>query len=204
MTLSNAFMGSVFGVIGILLYIAAQFLSEEKRAYQSRLLAEALFALMFFYQSAFAGTVYFLMMLASALLQKQIEHNKWVSICYGIAACVLTILFNNRGTAGIVLALSLLLVFLPINEDKMLTTSSYVDLLIALAQLYYTIAVRAWAGTAFSILEMIMAIAGLVSAVHLVRGGGLAAAAKEQRDYLQKKEAQKKQRKAASKAKKIH
>ena len=78
MTMSNAFMGGVFGVIGILLYIAAPFLSEEKRAYQSRLLAEALFALMFFYQSAFAGTVYFLMMLASALLQKQIDHNKWV------------------------------------------------------------------------------------------------------------------------------
>ncbi len=183
MELSVTVMGYVFGIGGILLYIFAPFLSDAKRAVMFRVGAEILFALMFFYLSHFAGVVYALMMAVSALLQKQIETNKWVSVAFGILSCIATGLFNNDGIPGYVLAVSLIFVFLPLDEKKMMTFTSYVDGLVALALMYYSLSFRIWPSFVFALFLMISAIAGIVAAVRLHRAGGMQAAYREEMEY---------------------
>jgi|GEM_PF-3352089 len=170
-TLSNDFMSGVFGALGIVLYIVAPFLSDEKKALQFRLFSEALFALMFFYISAFAGVSYYIFMLASILIQKQIETNWLVSLIYGSIACGVTILFNNAGNPGIFLAGSLILVFLKFDEKKLMSFTSYIDFLTSLILGAYSFKVHAWVSFIFSILLILVAVAGIISAVKIRRSG---------------------------------
>lgn len=195
MELSVTFMSYVLGAIGVLLYLVAPFLDENKKAFYARLLSQFFLGLMFFYIGCLAGASYYAVLLLSGLLQKQIEHNKIVSIVYGIVGMVVTLLLNNTGISGIVLAISLVLVFLPIAENKMLTTTSYIDILTSLALAYYSLSVKAWVSLGFSVVLLLLAIAGLVSNIQLARAGGLEAAKLENDAYMNKKKANKKQRK---------
>lgn len=200
--MSNAFMGSVIGIAAALLYFAAPFFSDEKRALQSRILGEILMALMFFYLSCFPGTVYFGFLALSAAFEKKIEENKWFSLIYGIIGAVITILFNNNGVPGIVLGLSLVLVFLHSDEQKQLTFTSYLEALTSFILLYYCLSQKAWVGLVFSIILFIAAIAGMVSSIRLLRAGGYEAAAREERQYQAeqaKKREERKNKKAAKK-----
>ena len=105
--------------------------------------------------------------------------------------------------AGIILGISLILVFIHINDQKMLTTSAFMDVLTAMALLYYSISVRSIAGIVFAVLLVIIAMAGLFSAVRLVKGGGLEAAAAEDALYRKQQEKKKKERKSAARSKQI-
>lgn len=183
MHLSITFMSNVLGVIALLMYIAAPFFSDTKKALIYRLISELLFGLMFFYIGCLAGVAYYACLAISALLEKQIENNKIISIIYGIIACVVTFIVNNNGLAGQLLALSLLLIYLPINENKMMATASFIDVVTSLVLLYYCIYVKSIVGIIFAILLLISAGAGLFSAMRLIKGGGLKAAAAEDELY---------------------
>lgn len=183
MYLSTSFMSNVIGVIAIFAYIAAPFLENPKKALIYRIVSELLLALMFFYIGCLAGVAYCVALALSFVLEKQIESNKVISIIYGIIACIIVLLINNNGFAGKILGISLLLVYSPINEEKMLTTSSFIDVVTSLALLYYSISVRSLSAIIFSVLLFIVAIAGLFSAARLVKGGGLKAAAAENELY---------------------
>lgn len=187
MELSVSFMSNVIGLLAILLYIAAPFLHEEKRAFYARILAEGLFALMFFYIGCLAGTIYYLVLMISAIFEKQIEKNHVFAMIYGIAGCILVWALNNNAIPGRVLAVSMILIFLPIDEQKMLTTTSFIDVITAIVLLYYTISVRSISGIIFAILLLIAAFSGLYSAVRLAKGGGLQAAAAEEELYRRDK-----------------
>ena len=193
MELSTTFMSNVLGAIGIVLYLVAPFLEDNKRAFYARLLSQFFLGLMFFYIGCLAGVSYYVVLLLSGLLQKQIEQNKTISIVYGIIGMLVTIFLNNTGTSGIILAISIVLIFLPIEENKMLMTTSYIDILTTLALAYYSISVKAWASLIFSILLLLVSIAGLVSNIQLARAGGLKAAQLENLEY-QKKMAKKKKK----------
>ena len=145
---------------------------------------------MFFYIGCLAGVGYYLFMILSGLFENQIEHHSVFSFLFGVAGCGTVIFINNNGMAGIILGLSLILVFIHINDQKMLTTSAFMDVLTAMALLYYSISVRSIAGIVFAVLLVIIAMAGLFSAVRLVKGGGLEAAAAE--DALYRKQQEKK------------
>lgn len=187
MELSITFMSNVIGALAIIAYIAAPFLSDAKKALYIRILAEGLFSLMFFYIGCLAGTVYYVILMVSAIFEKQIEKNKIFSIVYGMMGCGLVILLNNNGIQGIILALSLILIFTPINEQKMLTTTSFIDVITSIILLYYSISVKSISGIVFAVLLIIVAFSGLYSAVRLVKGGGLQAAAAEEELYQRNK-----------------
>lgn len=195
MNLSVGFMSSVLGGIGVIAYLAAPFLEENKKAFYARLLSQAFFGLMFFYIGCLAGVSYYAFLLLSGLFQKQIEHNKIVSIVYGMIAMAVTFFVNNTGYSGIVLAVSLFLIFLPINEDTMLTTTSYIDVLTSLALAYYSLNVKAWVSLVFAIILLLIAVAGLVSNIKLSRAGGLKAVEREEMEYQRQKAQNKKNRK---------
>lgn len=187
MELSVTFMSNVIGALAIIAYIAAPFLSDAKKALYIRVLAEGLFALMFFYIGCLAGTVYYAILMISAIFEKQIEKNKIFSLVYGILGCALVIILNNNGMQGMILALSLILIFTPIDEQKMLTTTSFIDVITSVILLYYSISVKSISGIIFAILLIVVAFSGLYSAVRLVKGGGLQAAAAEEELYQRNK-----------------
>lgn len=110
-------------------------------------------------------------------------------------AMAVTFFVNNTGYSGIVLAVSLFLIFLPINEDTMLTTTSYIDVLTSLALAYYSLNVKAWVSLVFAIILLLIAVAGLVSNIKLSRAGGLKAVEREEMEYQRKKAQNKKNRK---------
>lgn len=201
--MTNAFMGSIIGIFAALLYFAAPFFNETKRALQARVLGEVLMALMFFYLSCFPGTVYFLWLALSALFEKKIEGNRWFSLIYGILGAVVVIIFNNNGIAGIALGLSLIAVYLHSNEKKQLTFSSYLEVLTSLILTYYCLAQKAWVGFVFSLLLLAAAIAGMVSSVRLLRAGGYEAAAREEQEYQKKQKEKHDQRKSRKSVKKM-
>lgn len=201
--MTNAFMGSIIGIFAALLYFAAPFMSDAKRALHARVLGEVLMALMFFYLSCFPGTVYFLWLALSALFEKKIEENRWFSLVYGIAGAVIVIVFNNNGAAGIALGLSLIAVYFHSDEKKQLTFSSYLEVLTSLILTYYCLYQKAWVGFVFSLLLLAAAIAGMVSSIRLLRAGGYEAAAKEEQEYQKKLKEKHDQRKSRKSAKKI-
>lgn len=184
--MTSSFMSMVIGAIAVVLYLLAPFLEDEKQALRFRILSEVLFALMFFYIGTLAGVSYYGFMALSALFQKKIETSRTFGLAYGIIACAVTAYLNNTGLQGYLLAGSLILVFLKLDEDEMLTFTSYVDFLTALILMTYSFSVKAWVSFGFAILLMVIAAAGMVSAVKLQRGGGLRAAAAEQRAYEKK------------------
>ena len=195
--MSNAFMGGIIGAFGAAFYFIAPFMSDEKRAFQFRLISEVLLGIMFFYTGHLAGTAYYGVLALSGLFEKQIEGNRWFSLGYGIAGAVLTFILNNDGNAGIWLALSLVLVFFHLDENKMLTFDAYADALGDLVVLGYSLRTRVWVGFIFALLLLIIAISGLVSSIRISRSGGLKAVAAEQRAYEKKqkeKEAEKDKR----------
>lgn len=204
MELSVSFMSNVIGIFAILLYMSAPFFNDGKRAFYARLLSELMFGLMFFYIGCLAGVVYYLFMILSGLFEKQIEHNSIFSLLFGVAGCGTVLFFNNNGIAGMILGVSMILVFIHMNDQKMMTTSAFIDVLTALALLYYSISVRSVTGIVFAVILVIIAMAGLFSAVRLVKGGGLKAAAAEEALYQKQKQKKKQERKSASKAKQIH
>lgn len=203
MELSVTFMSNVIGIIAILLYISAPFFHEAKKALYARLLSELLFGMMFFYIGCIAGVVYYSFMILSALFEKQIEHNSIFSLIYGVAGCGTVIFFNNNGIPGIILGISMILVFVHIDDQKMLTTSAFTDVLTALALLYYSISVRSITGIVFAVILVLIAGAGLFSAVRLVKGGGLKAAAAEEALYQKQQQKKRQERKSASRTKQI-
>ena len=186
--MTSSFMSMVIGAIAVVLYILAPFLDDGKQALRFRVLSEVLFALMFFYIGTLAGVSYYGFMALSALFQKRIETNRTFGLVYGILACAVTAYLNNTGIQGYLLAASLILVFLKLDEDQMLTFTSYVDFLTALILMTYSFSVKAWVSFGFAILLMVIAAAGMISAVKLQRGGGLRAAAAEQRAWEKKQE----------------
>ena len=203
MELSVSFMSNVIGILAILLYMSAPFFHDGKKAFYARLISELLFGLMFFYIGCLAGVGYYLFMILSGLFENQIEHHSVFSFLFGVAGCGTVIFINNNGMAGIILGISLILVFIHINDQKMLTTSAFMDVLTAMALLYYSISVRSIAGIVFAVLLVIIAMAGLFSAVRLVKGGGLEAAAAEDALYRKQQEKKKKERKSAARSKQI-
>lgn len=204
MELSVSFMSNVIGIFAILLYMSAPFFNDGKRAFYARLLSELMFGLMFFYIGCLAGVVYYLFMILSGLFEKQIEHHSIFSLLFGVAGCGTVLFFNNNGIAGMILGVSMILVFIHMNDQKMMTTSAFIDVLTALALLYYSISVRTVTGIVFAVILVIIAMAGLFSAVRLVKGGGLEAAAAEEALYQKQQQKKKQERKSASKAKQIH
>lgn len=205
MDLSVGFMSSVLGGIGIVAYMAAPFLEDNKKAWYARLISQFFLGLMFFYIGCLAGVSYYAVLLLSALFQKQIECNKRIGFAYGIFGMIVTLVLNNNGIPGVVLAASIILLFLPVDEERMLTTTAYVDVVSALALAYYSISVRCWVSLIFSVLLLIIAVAGLVSNIQLARAGGLSAARKEEMQYQkaqkEKREAKKKNPKKVSRKK---
>lgn len=199
MELSVQFMSNVIGALGIALYMAAPFLSDEKRALYARLIAEGLLGLMFFYIGALPGVSYYFFLILSALFEKKIENNKVFSLLFGIVGCVVTILLNNCGIAGIILGVSLILVYFHVNEQKMLTTAAFIDVITSFALLYFSYSLRSVAGTVFAVLLFLIAMIGLFSAVRLAKGGGLKAAAAEEALY-QRRQAKKRQKLKSTKS----
>ena len=197
MELSVSFMSNVIGILAILLYMSAPFFHDGKKAFYARLLSELLFGLMFFYIGCLAGVGYYLFMILSGLFENQIEHHSVFSFLFGVAGCGTVIFINNNGMAGIILGISLILVFIHINDQKMLTTSAFMDVLTAMALLYYSISVRSIAGIVFAVLLVIIAMAGLF------KGGGLEAAAAEDALYRKQQEKKKQERKSAARSKQI-
>lgn len=183
MYLSVRFMSNVIGALGIIMYIAAPFFADSKKALIYRILGELLLGLMFFYIGCLAGVGYYIALAISILLEKQIEKNKIVSLCFGIVSCVAVMVINNNGIAGRILALSLLLIYFPIDENKMLTTSSFIDVITAVILLYYSINVKSISSIIFALILFIIAIAGLFSSIRLAKAGGLQAAAAEEQLY---------------------
>ncbi len=183
MGLSTTFMSYVLGVLGMLMYFSAPFLSETKKALHLRLAGEVFLGLMYLYQGHLAGLAYYVLLAVSVLVEKQIEKNRWFSLGYGVLACGVTCFLNNNGIPGYVLAASLVLVFLHIDDQKMMTFSSYLEAITALAVLYYSISVKVWVGVIFAVLLLLMGIASLVSAVKIARSGGMEAVLREEREY---------------------
>lgn len=203
MELSVQFMSNVIGALGIVLYMAAPFLSETKKALYARLIGEGLMGLMFFYIGALPGVTYYFFMILSALFEKKIESSRIFSLGFGVIACAATILMNNCGIPGIVLGLSLIPVYFHINEQKMLTTAAFMDVITSLSLLYFSISLHCIAGTVFAAVLFIIAMAGLFSAVRLAKGGGLQAAAAEEVLYQKKMEKKRNEVKSAKSAKKL-
>lgn len=203
MNLSTPMMSLILGLIGTIAYIAAPFLGEEKKAVIARVISEVLFAMMFLYLGHLAGISYCLFLALSIVVEKQIEHNRIFSFLYGIVACAATLFLNNSGTVGVLLALSLILIFLHLDEKKMMTFSSYIDILTSVILLTYCVNVKAWGGVVFAVLLLISAIAGMVSAVKLTRAGGMKAVAAENRAYQRQQAEKKQERTSKKKAKKI-
>lgn len=203
MELSISAMSNILGAMAIVAYFAAPFLQEAKKALIVRIIAEGFFALMFFYIGCLAGTVYSIVLMLSAIFEKQIEKNKIFSLIYGILGCILVIILNNNKIPGIILGLSLILIFFPIDEQKMLTTTSFIDVITSVVLLYYTISIRSISGIIFSVLLLIIAFSGLYSAIRLVKGGGLQAAAAEEELYQREKARKSELNKNRKKSKKI-
>ena len=115
----------------------------------------------------------------------------------------LSFFFNNNGIPGIILGISMILVFVHIDDQKMLTTSAFTDVMTALALLYYSISVRSITGIVFAVILVLIAGAGLFSAVRLVKGGGLKAAAAEEALYQKQQQKKRQEKKSASRTKQI-
>lgn len=203
MELSVEFMSNIIGALGIVLYMAAPFLSETKKALYARLAGEGLLGLMFFYIGALPGVSYYLFMIISALFEKRIEGNKVFSFIFGIIACIVTLFINNCGVPGIILALSLIPVYFHVNEQKMLTTAAFMDVITSVALLYFSYSLHSISGTVFAAILFLIAMAGLFSAVRLAKGGGLQAAAAEEALYQKKQAKKRNEVKSAKSAKKI-
>lgn len=203
MELSVEFMSNIIGALGIILYMAAPFLSETKKALYARLAGETLMGLMFFYIGALPGVSYYLFMIISALFEKRIESNRVFSLIFGIIACMVTVLINNCDVPGIILALSLIPVYFHVNEQKMLTTAAFMDVITSVALLYFSYSLHSIAGTVFAAVLFIIAMAGLFSAVRLAKGGGLQAAAAEEALYQKKQAKKRNEVKSAKSAKKF-
>ena len=97
----------------------------------------------------------------------------------------------------------MILVFVHIDDQKMLTTSAFTDVMTALALLYYSISVRSITGIVFAVILVLIAGAGLFSAVRLVKGGGLKAAAAEEALYQKQQQKKRQEKKSASRTKQI-
>jgi hypothetical protein len=200
--MTNGFMGGILGAIGAMFYFAAPFQKEEKRALAARLIAEGLMALMFLYLYAWAGISYCVALAVSAVFEKKIEKNAKFSLAYGIIGAAVTCIVNNAGLSGYVLGLSLILVFLHLDDEKFMMTSSYIDVLNPLMLAWYSLRVKAWVGLVFALLLMAIAIAGMYSSLRLSRAGGMDAARAEEIQYQKKQAEKKKQNQNAKKAKK--
>ncbi len=192
MDLSTTAMSYILGVIGILMYFFAPFMSDSKKALSLRIGGEVFIGLMYLYQGHLAGISYYLLLAFAALFEKQIEKNQWFSLGYGIVACIITCFVNNNGIPGYVLAVSLVVVFLHIDDEKRMTFSSYLEALTALAVLYYSLSVRVWVGVIFAVFLLLLGIASLVSAVKISRSGGMEAVIREEREYQKKQNKKKK------------
>lgn len=203
MELSVSFMSNVLGIFGILLYMSAPFFSDVKRAFYARLLGELMFGLMFFYIGCLAGAVYYLVMIVSGIFEKQIENNRIFSLIFGIAGCIAVIILNNNGMPGIMLGLSLILIYFHVDEQKMLTTSAFMDVVTAVILLYYSVSVSSITAIVFAVIMLLIAMAGLFSAVRLVKGGGLQAAAAEEELYQRSRAKNRNQIRSGKKAKNI-
>lgn len=116
----------------------------------------------------------------SVLFEKKIEQNHRFSLLFGILAAAVTIAVNNSGVTGIVLGLSLILVFLHVDEEKMLMTSSYLEVLTALILAWYCMDAKITVMTVFAVILLIFAIVGMISSITLSRKGGMAAVRAEQ------------------------
>lgn len=203
MELSVEFMSNIIGALGIVLYMAAPFLSESKKALYARLGGEGLMGLMFFYIGALPGVSYYLFMIISALFEKKIESNKVFSLVFGIVACAMTVFINNCGVPGMILGLSLIPVYFHVNEQKMLTTAAFMDVITSVALLYFSYSLHSIAGTGFAAVLFLIAMAGLFSAVRLAKGGGLQAAAAEEALYQRQHAKKRNEMKSAKSAKKL-
>lgn len=116
----------------------------------------------------------------SVLFEKKIEQNHTFSLLFGILAAAITIAVNNSGVMGIVLGLSLILVFLHVDEEKMLMTSSYLEVLTALILAWYCMDAKITVMTVFAVILLVFAIVGMISSITLSRKGGMAAVRAEQ------------------------
>lgn len=193
--MSSAWMAGILAAFGALSYLAAPFLGEEKKALRFRLIGEGLLGLSFLYEGNLTGLVYYGFLVLSAVFEKQIETKKWFSLVYGSIAAAVTLFINNNGTPGIVLALSLIIVFVRVDEEKQMMTAGYLDALSALALLYYAMRVKAWVVTGLAVLLLVTAIAGLISSVKLARAGGMEAAAYQKQKAAQQNHKKKKKNK---------
>ena len=114
------------------------------------------------------------------LFEKKIEQNHTFSLLFGILAAAITIAVNNSGVMGIVLGLSLILVFLHVDEEKRLMTSSYLEVLTALILAWYCIDAKITVMTVFAVILLVFAIVGMISSITLSRKGGMAVVRAEQ------------------------
>lgn len=187
MELSTHLMAEILGGIGMALYLSAPFFEDSKKAFRTRLLSEFFWGLMFLYLNRFSGIAYYFFLMASGLFQKQVEQKKWFALGFGFIAAIATALVNTDGPAGYLLAASLVLIFCPVDEQRMLATAAAIDVITMFALFNYSVHVRAWVSTAFSVLLLIMGLVGLYSAVRLAKAGGLMAAALEEQRYRQSK-----------------
>ena len=103
------------------------------------------------------------------LFEKKIEQYHTFSLLFGILVAAVTIAVNNSRVTGIVLGLSLILVFLHVDEEKMLMTSSYLEVLTALILAWYCMDAKITVMTVFAVILLIFAIVGMISSITLSR-----------------------------------
>ncbi len=178
--MSDISLGTMIGVPAILLYFAAPFLNNERMALIFRILSEAFCAMVFLSYGYLAGVSYYAFLVLSALCEKKIEQNHMFSLGFGILAAALTIALNNSGIPGIVLGLSLILVFLHVDDEKMLMTSSYLEVLTALILSWYCLDAKITVMTVFAGILLVFAMIGMISSIKLSRKGGMASVRAEQ------------------------
>lgn len=167
--MSDISLGTMIGIPAILLYFAAPFLNNAGMALIFRILSEGFCAMVFLSYGYLAGVSYYGFLLLSVLFEKKIEQNHRFSLLFGILAAAVTIAVNNSGVTGIVLGLSLILVFLHVDEEKMLMTSSYLEVLTALILAWYCMDAKITVMTVFAVILLIFAIVGMISSITLSR-----------------------------------
>lgn len=178
--MSDISLGTMISIPAILLYFAAPFLNNERMALIFRILSEVFCAMVFLSYGYLAGVCYYGFLVLSVLFEKQIEQNHMFSLVFGIIAAAVTIALNNSGIAGIVLGASLIVVFLHVDEEKMLMTSSYLEVLTSLILAWYCMDAKITVMTVFAVILLIFAIVGMISSITLSRKGGMAAVRAEQ------------------------
>lgn len=167
--MSIYFMSDILALLGILGYLAAPFFPEEKKALQCRIGSELLLGLSFLYIGHIAGVIYFGLLALYVVIEKKIENNAYISLCFGIFGCICINLFNNSSIAGNILSLSFLLMFIHVNENKYMLFHAYLDCLGSLLLMYYCLALGAWVQLVFAVILGVFALVGLISSIKLKR-----------------------------------